>query len=62
MRSPTTALGQQQAKTSNVTGFKYTITRLPGFPSSLREEGYTHKDGPLLQLDGRAGKSVPGLF
>lgn len=37
MRSPATALGQQQAKTSNVTGFKYTITRLPGFPSSLRE-------------------------
>lgn len=62
MHSPTAALGQQQAKTSNVMGFKYNITHLPGFLSSPREQGYTHKEGPLLQLDGWDGKSLPALF
>lgn len=42
-------------------GFKY-VTRLPAFLSSTREWGYTHKEGPLLQLDGWDGKSLPGLF
>lgn len=62
MCSPTAALGQQQAKTSNVMGFKYNTTRLPGFLSSPRERGYAHKEGPLLQLDGWGRKALPDLF
>lgn len=45
----TAASGQQQAKTSNVMGFKYNITLLLGFLSSPRELGHAHKEGPLLQ-------------
>jgi len=60
--SPTAALRQQQAKTSNVMDFKYNIAHLPGVLSLPRERGCTHKEGPLLQLGGWDGKALPDLF
>lgn len=62
MCSATAALGQQQAKTSNVMAFQYNITHLPGFLSLRIHTGYTHKESPLLQLDVWEGIALPDLF